>query len=68
VASRFEIRLQGQLDAAWAEWFEGMTLAPQADGTSILSGPVTDQAALQGLLRRVGDLGLTLISVTTETP
>jgi hypothetical protein len=63
VGSHFEIRFEGQLDARWADWFEGMTFIAQGDGTTILSGPVADQAALQGLLRRVGDLGMTLISV-----
>jgi hypothetical protein len=59
----YELRLQGQLDRRWSEWFEGFTLANQSDGTTTLTGPVTDQAALHGLLRRVGDLGVTLISV-----
>jgi len=61
--SLFEIRVEGQLDAEWADWFEGMTLSPEPDGITVLSGPIADQAALQGLLRRVGDLGMTLISV-----
>ncbi|HEV7567234.1 MAG TPA: hypothetical protein VGO31_14910 [Microbacteriaceae bacterium] len=61
--SLFEIRLEGQLDAHWSDWFEGMSLTLKNDGTTILRGPVADQAALQGLLRRVGDLGMTLISV-----
>ncbi|MGV8896287.1 MAG: hypothetical protein ACOH10_04130 [Rhodoglobus sp.] len=59
----YEIRLQGQLDQRWSDWFEGFTLTIQSDGTTTLTGPVTDQAALHGLLRRVGDLGVTLISV-----
>jgi hypothetical protein len=63
VESLFEIRLEGQLDAHWSDWFEGMSLTLKNDGTTILRGPVADQAALQGLLRRVGDLGMTLISV-----
>ena len=61
--SIFEIRLDGQLDARWADWFEGMTLEPHGDGTTTLVGCVADQAALHGLIRRVGDLGMTLISV-----
>ena len=60
---RYEIRLQGQLDESWSDWFEGFTLANESDGTTTLTGPVTDQAALHGLLRRVGNLGVTLISV-----
>lgn len=59
----YEIRLQGQLDQRWSDWFEGFTLTIHGDGTTTLTGPVTDQAALYGLLRRVGDLGVTLISV-----
>lgn len=59
----YEIRLQGQLDQQWSDWFAGFTLAIQSDGTTTLTGPITDQAALHGLLRRVGDLGVTLISV-----
>ncbi|QNE47771.1 hypothetical protein F1C58_13275 [Glaciihabitans sp. INWT7] len=59
----YEIRLQGQLDQRWRDWFEGFTLAIESDGTTTLTGPVTDQAALHGLLRRIGDLGVTLISL-----
>ncbi len=59
----FEIRLQGHLDDRWAEWLDGMAMSLQADGSTVLYGPVADQAALQGLLRRIGDLGLTLLSV-----
>ncbi len=66
---RYEIRLHGQLDQRWSDWFEGFTLTNQSDGTTTLTGPVIDQAALHGLLRRVGDLGVTLISlnVTNKT-
>jgi hypothetical protein len=65
VESVFEIRLEGQLDAHWSDWFGGMSLTLKNDGTTVLRGPVADQTALQGLLRRVGDLGMTLISVNT---
>ena len=68
MSSLFEIRLEGLLDAHWVDWFDGMTLTPQADGTTVLSGPIVDQSALQGVLRRVGDLGLTLISVNALGP
>ncbi|HSP53403.1 MAG TPA: hypothetical protein VLO00_10960 [Cryobacterium sp.] len=61
--SQYEIRLQGQLDDCWSDWFEGFTLTRESDGTTTLTGPVIDQSALHGLLRRVGDLGATLISV-----
>jgi hypothetical protein len=66
---RYEIRLQGQLDQRWSDWFAGFTLTNQSDGTTTLTGHVVDQAALHGLLRRVADLGVTLISlnITNET-
>jgi len=66
---RYEIRLHGQLDQRWSDWFGGFTLTTQSDGTTTLTGPVIDQAALHGLLRRVGDLGVTLISlnITNDT-
>lgn len=61
--SWYEIRLQGRLDAHWSTWFDGMSLTPGADGTTVLQGPVADQAALHGVLARLRDLGLPLISV-----
>ena len=61
---RYEIRLRGRLDPRWAAWFDGMTLTTADDGTTALRGPVTDQAALHGLLQKVRDLGLPLLSVT----
>jgi len=68
MTSVFQIRLQGLLDDRWAEWFDGLRIIPQPDGTTVLSGPVADQAALQGLLRRIADLGMTLLSVNTLEP
>ncbi|MCU1509000.1 MAG: hypothetical protein JWR53_702 [Glaciihabitans sp.] len=65
---RYEIRLHGQLDQRWSDWFEGFTLTNESDGTTTLAGPEIDQAALHGLLRRVGDLGLTLISLNVTNP
>src|SRR3954447_15930947 len=59
----YEIRLKGHLDAHWAEQFEGLSFTHGSDGTTILAGPVVDQAALYGLLRKVRDLGLPLLSV-----
>ena len=59
----YEIRLKGHLDARWADRFEGMSFTHKTDGTTILSGPVADQAELHGLLRKVRDLGLSLISI-----
>jgi hypothetical protein len=61
---RYEIRIKGHLAARWATWFDGMILTTHGDGTTVLAGPVTDQAALHGLLHKVRDLGLPLISVT----
>ena len=59
----YEIRLQGHLATRWANWFENMTVRTNSDGTTTLNGSVTDQATLHGLLRKVRDLGLPLISV-----
>jgi hypothetical protein len=65
---RYEIRLKGHLDARWTDWFEGLSFTHESDGTTILSGPVVDQAALHGLLRKVRDLGLPLVSVIQVDP
>jgi hypothetical protein len=59
----YRIRVKGHLPPEWAEWFDGMTVTLEPDGDTILSGPVVDQPALHGLLIKVRDLGLTLISV-----
>ena len=59
----YEIRLQGRLDPRWASWFDGMTLTNRTDGTTVIHGLVADQAALHGLLQRLRDLGLPLLSV-----
>jgi hypothetical protein len=63
-AGRYEIRLHGHLDNRWAAWFDGLTVSHESDGITVLRGPVVDQAALHGLLQRVRDTGLPLISVT----
>ena len=60
----YEIRLRGHLEARWAAWFDGLSLTPEGDGTTVIRGPVVDQAALHGLLTKVRDLGLPLIAVT----
>ena len=59
----YEIRLKGHLEARWADWFDGLTLTQESDGTTVLRGSVVDQAALHGLLGKVRDLGLPLIAV-----
>jgi hypothetical protein len=63
MAERYEIRLKGHLDARWAAWFDGLSLTHEGDGITVIHGPVVDQAALHGLLRKVRDVGLPLISV-----
>jgi hypothetical protein len=63
-ATRYEIRVKGVLGPRWAEWFDGLDLAACADGTTVLEGPIVDQAALHGVLRRIADLGLPLVSLT----
>ena len=60
----YEIRLVGHLDGRWAARFDGLALRLEPDGTTVLSGPIVDQAALHGLLQRVRDLGIPLVSVT----
>ena len=59
----YQIRVRGVLDAGWSDWFDGLTICPQADGTTSLTGPVRDQSALHGLLVKIRDLGLPLLSV-----
>ena len=66
-SERYEIRVAGHLAPRWAAFFEGMTLTLEDDGTTVISGPVADQSALHGLLRKLGDLGLPLVSVTPTT-
>ncbi len=59
----YEIRVQGLLDARWADWVDGLTFTHEADGTTTLSGALADQPALHGVLNRMRDLGVTIISV-----
>jgi hypothetical protein len=61
---QYEIRVSGHLNARWAAWFDGLSLTPADDGTTVLRGPVVDQAALHGVLQKLRDLGIPLISVT----
>ncbi len=64
----YQIRLQGHLGPHWADWFEGLTLMLEANGDTLLTGPVIDQAALYGVLRKVRDAGLPLLSVVCVKP
>jgi hypothetical protein len=64
----YEIRLKGHLDAKWADWFDGLTITRADSGETLLTGPVVDQAALHGVLRKVRDLGLPLVSVNQIDP
>jgi hypothetical protein len=60
-----EIRVRGQIDEQWSEWFEDLTIASEEEGETVLVGRVVDQAALHGLLAKVRDLGLSLVSVNS---
>ncbi len=64
----YQIRLRGHLGQQWTAWFEGLTITPAENGETLLTGPVADQAALHGLLRKVRDLGLPLLSVNCVEP
>jgi hypothetical protein len=67
-AGRYEIRIKGRLDAHWAAWFDGLSISQESDGMTVISGPVADQAALHGVIQRVRDLGMPLVSVTRLSP
>jgi len=62
----YEIRIKGHLDKRWAGWFGGLTITLEEGGDTRLTGPVVDQAALHGLLRKVRDLGMSLLSVSQK--
>ena len=64
----YQIRITGQLGREWTDWFEGLAITLEDNGDTLLTGPVVDQAALYGLLRKLRDVGLPLISVTRASP
>jgi hypothetical protein len=64
----YQIRLKGHLGHEWTDWFEGLTITLEEDGDTLLTGPVVDQAALHGLLKKVRDLGMPLVSVSPVEP
>jgi hypothetical protein len=64
----YEIRIKGHLDSRWADWFEGLNVTLEDNGETLLTGPVVDQSALHGLLRKVRDLGMPLVSVIPIEP
>ena len=69
--AHYRIRIDGHLDSAWSDWFNGLYITQENDGTTTLVGPLVDQAALYGLLSRLRDLGATLLSVerlATDSP
>ena len=64
----YQIRVKGHLGQQWTDWFGGLSITLEDHGDTLLSGPVVDQAALHGLLRKVRDLGLPLLSVNRVKP
>jgi hypothetical protein len=61
--SQYEIRVNGRLDSRWTAWFEGLSLTTEDDGTTVIRGPVVDQAALHGLLHKLRDIGIPIVSL-----
>ena len=64
----YQIRIKGQLDSQWTDWFGGLTITLEEGGDTLLTGPVVDQAMLHGLLKKVRDLGMPLVSVSPVEP
>jgi hypothetical protein len=64
----YEIRIKGHLGCQWKDWFDGLTITLEENGETLLCGPLEDQAALHGVLKKVRDLGLPLLSVVGQTP
>ena len=68
IATVYQIRIKGHLGSQWSEWFEGLTITLEENGETLLTGPVVDQAALHGLLKKIRDLGMPLVSVNRVEP
>ena len=64
----YQIRIEGHLDAQWTNWFSGLTITLEENGNTLLTGPVADQSALFGLLKKIRDLGLPLVSINRVEP
>jgi len=67
-AHHYEIRVQGRLAPRWSAWFDGLDVTAGEDGTTVISGPVADQSALHGLLQKLRDVGIPLLSLTQASP
>jgi hypothetical protein len=65
---QYEIRVMGHLEPRWAAWFDGLSLTRADDGTTVIEGPIVDQAALHGVLQKLRDIGVPLMSVTQLRP
>ena len=65
---QYEIRVDGHLGTRWAAWFDGLAVTSESDGTTVLHGPIVDQAALHGLLQKLRDVGIPLISLRQVPP
>ena len=61
----YQIRIKGHLGQQWMEWFDGLTITLEQDGNTLLAGPVIDQAALHGILKKIRDLGMQLLSINS---
>ena len=61
--TRYRIKIKGQLDPRWQDWFDGLTITPTDSGNTLLSGVIVDQAALHGVFKKIRNLGLTIVSV-----
>jgi hypothetical protein len=64
----FQIRIQGHLSQQWTDWFEGLIITLEEDGNTLLNGPVVDQSALHGILKKIRNLGMPLLSVNSVDP